>query len=141
MITYKNYTPHAINIPCEIGTQEIPSVGIARVIEEYRTEDGIPIVEYGEVEGLPDPEPRTLFIVSRVVAERLSHRRDLVFPWSLIRDDKGRVIGCRQFAKAEERVSFPTWLLPQIYAFLAQDSAGDAFAEVLKRLPEWERAA
>lgn len=139
-MTYKNYTPHAILYDSGRGTEEFPSEGTARVMEEYyRPEDGIPVISYIRTIGLPDPEPETLIIVSRVVAEQNSHRKDLVFPWLLVRDDKGRVIGCREFARAEERISFPTAMLPRIYQYLSQDSADAPFAEVLGLLGKWER--
>lgn len=54
----------------------------------------------GEVSGLPDRQSGVTLIVSRMVAEAAPDRRDLVFPLDLIRDDKGRVIGCASLGMA-----------------------------------------
>ena len=52
-------------------------------------------VSYGdEIEGLPPAEQGKKFIVSRVTAAACS-RGDLVFPIKEVRDDLGRIIGCR----------------------------------------------
>ena len=52
----------------------------------------------GEVEGLPDPIPGTYFIVSRLVASA-TDRDDLLVPGSLIRDDQGKVVGCKGLSR------------------------------------------
>lgn len=54
---------------------------------------------FGAVEGLPDPAPRTHYIVSRVVAEAARDRRDLLVPDDTVRDEQGRIIGCRALAR------------------------------------------
>lgn len=53
----------------------------------------------GEVLNLPEPEEGTLFIVSRVVAEALPNRDDLLFPDDLVRDKEGRVIGAKGLSR------------------------------------------
>lgn len=53
----------------------------------------------GRVENLPDPRPGVLLIVSRVIAEALPDRTDLVIPDEMIRDDQGRIVGCRALAR------------------------------------------
>jgi hypothetical protein len=53
----------------------------------------------GQVVDLPQPEPETLYIVSRVVAEAARDRDDLVVPDDVIRDDQGRIIACRALAR------------------------------------------
>ena len=64
--------------------------------ENYVTMD-IPVnkVIYGNVENLPAPEKDTIYIVSRIVAEACPNRNDLYIPNNLVRDEKGRIIGCR----------------------------------------------
>jgi hypothetical protein len=58
-----------------------------------------------ELTGIPHtPAEGVFYIVSRTVAEAFPHRRDLLIPSRTIRDQQGRVIGCRAFA----RVSAPT---------------------------------
>lgn len=59
---------------------------------------------YGAVEGLPAPlskdDPRNLhggvgYIVSSLVASRVPNRPDVFIPNESVRDDKGRIIGCK----------------------------------------------
>lgn len=63
--------------------------------------EGIPLFrsEFGAVENLPEPQPGMRFIVSRVVAEALPQRRDLLIPDDTVRDGEGRIVGCRGFAQ------------------------------------------
>ena len=102
-----NLTPHAINFVTEEGTPLLtvePSGTIARVSCKTMVigkEDGIPITTnvYGEVEGLPDPEDDTILIVSALVAGRVPHRTDVYIPNEAVRDDKGRIIGCKSLGQ------------------------------------------
>lgn len=108
MSTIKNFTPHTINVVLEEGTSfEFPSVGVARVSSKeapINTIGDIPVVKtlYGEVEGLPDPEKDTIFIVSYVVLNALRGVRDDIVapntsPAGAIRDEGGRIVGVRGF--------------------------------------------
>jgi hypothetical protein len=55
---------------------------------------------YGEVEGLPCPQAGYIFVVSMVVAQAVKDTRDDVFiPDDLVRDSKGRIIGCKGLAR------------------------------------------
>lgn len=55
---------------------------------------------FGEVEGLPEPQEGTIFIVSALVAQALRGvRDDLVIPDDTVRDEQGRIIGCKSFAR------------------------------------------
>lgn len=55
----------------------------------------------GPVEGLPDPESGTLFIVSRMVLDAIrGNRRDVVAPdtgTTAMRDAQGRILGVTRF--------------------------------------------
>jgi hypothetical protein len=109
--TIVNLTPHTINIVKEDNTilRIEPSGNLARVTTSTECVDvvtvktdvntgfDIPITttRYGEVEGLPDPTPNTIYVVSSLVAERVPGRRDVFIPNESVRDDKGRIIGCR----------------------------------------------
>lgn len=47
---------------------------------------------------LPAPRPDTLYIVSSLVAmfELFNNdRTDMLFPWGLVKDEHGRVVGCK----------------------------------------------
>lgn len=101
-----NLTPHTINVQ---GTV-LPSEGVARlesceVLLDELDFDGVPFAvplyrqKYGEVTGLPEPQPLTVFIVSALVANALKGKRsDLVYPARLVRDAQGRVTGCEGFS-------------------------------------------
>jgi hypothetical protein len=102
-----NLTPHALNI---IVDDEIivlrPSGEIARVSTvstPMDPVDGIPVVltGYAEVEGLPEPQPDTYYIVSRLVlnANAISGRQDVLAPGELVRDDDGKPIGCNGLSR------------------------------------------
>lgn len=108
-----NYTPHTIHLHVGPGIQSIFSLGEARAteIETLSTDlptdpfgDGgmcvhVPIAHkrYGDVTGLPDPKPDTLYIVSTLIQQACPGRADLVSPDGIIRDEQGRVTGCRGF--------------------------------------------
>ena len=44
---------------------------------------------------LPPPKDGTLYIVSKIVAMANPRRKDLLMVWDTVRDDSGKVIGCR----------------------------------------------
>jgi hypothetical protein len=101
-----NLTPHTLNIAQRDGTIfELASSGNARCKvkeEEVETINQISIytASYGEVSGLPEPEPEqdTVYIVSLLVAQAVAsqqpERDDVFSPGELIRDDNGRPVGC-----------------------------------------------
>ena len=56
--------------------------------------------QYGEVTGLPHPEPDTYYIVSLIVAQALRGKRDDVLVVDdTVRDSEGRIIGARALAR------------------------------------------
>ena len=89
--------PHDIHVG---GKTFKPSGKVARVdthsvfldrkmgIDFYRT-------DFGKVTDLPDKADGIFYIVSGLVASALPDRDDLLIPHDLIRDDQGRVIGCK----------------------------------------------
>lgn len=55
---------------------------------------------------LPEPTKDTIFIVSSLVAMfelYENDRRDLVFPWGMVRGDSGRVIACQALCSPRKR--------------------------------------
>ena len=105
-----NLTPHIINLVAEDGTQllSLESQGVARVastteVVGYLQVGGVAVPQthttFGEVEGLPDPAPGVGYIVSNMIISALAQqgirRTDLFTPGMQVRDDQGRVIGCR----------------------------------------------
>lgn len=104
-VTIINATPHAVTImdgdnnairtfaPSGI----CPRCSVTR--ETVSNISGIPVNRsvFGEVVGLPEYEEDTIYIVSRVVAEA-AKRNDLFVVDDAVRDEAGRIIGCRALA-------------------------------------------
>jgi len=106
-----NLTPHAINmmdddanVICVIE----PSGTLARVsVRTERTEtldfDGVNLATsksvYGDIEGLPDETDGVAYVVSSLVAQRVPERNDVFIPNESVRDEKGRIIGCKSLGR------------------------------------------
>jgi hypothetical protein len=105
-----NLTPHPVTIFTADRKIQIPPSGdIARCFGDTArarrtvTVDGHEIALVTDattttVTGLPPAEPDVLLIVSRLVALAAPDRPDLVFPHTPVRDDTGRIQGCRALA-------------------------------------------
>lgn len=105
-----NKTPHTINLMDENLNEilNLPSEGEARATtKNVRTGEvnGTPIfaVEYGEPTGLPEPIENTFYVVSRITAESAKAygrtTEDLLLTNDLVRDEQGRIVGCKSFAQ------------------------------------------
>lgn len=102
----RNLTPHAITVVDSNGNPLetfLPAGPPARVHEHHNPlpwVDGWPLSEVllGGVYDLPHPEPGVWLIVSRMVAEAVPERGDLLLVSQTVRDHEGRIIGCRGFA-------------------------------------------
>lgn len=106
-MNFINLTPHAIYILDNenkiIKTIE-PSKKVARLKTSTITidyMDDIPITQtfFGEIENLPYPQKDTVYIVSSLIAQAATGRDDLYIPNESVRDEKGRIIGCRSLGK------------------------------------------
>lgn len=102
-----NLTPHAINFLREdnsvLATIE-PSGTIARASQTRETVGSINDIavnqcSYGEVTGLPDPQDGTIYLVSALTAQACRNRDDVFITDDAVRDDAGRIIGCRAIAR------------------------------------------
>jgi hypothetical protein len=106
-----NLTPHSITITNESGiplfTVE-PSGVIARVSARTIVMGSVDVGEiqipitgttYGEIEGLPDPKNGIIYVVSSLVAQRCSNRQDIFIPNESVRDENGRIVGCRSLGR------------------------------------------
>jgi len=106
-----NLTPHQLNLmpagpdgPMVV----IPTSGTvarcttSRMQVNTVTVDDITIpvnrTQFGAVDGLPDPQPDTIFIVSSVVAQAVPDRQDVFIVDDAVRDEQGRIIGARALA-------------------------------------------
>lgn len=99
-----NLTAHPVRLVGPSGVVELPSAGLARVRERSRVVGslgGVDLVEtdFGDVEGLPEPQDGVTFVVSRFLALARPDRADLVFPSVELRDDEGRIIGAAALAR------------------------------------------
>jgi len=107
-----NLTPHPIVLMpyegCQYCYVDIPTSGeiarcaVDRVQVDTITIDDITVpvnrTQFGEVTGLPDPRPDTIYIVSAVVAQAVPDRPDVFIVDDAVRDDQGRVVGARALA-------------------------------------------
>lgn len=106
--TIINKTPHPLTLVTENGNITIePTLPPVRVTESVHTigtltMNGVPVPvtrkSYGEVENLPDPADNTVYVVSALVAARVPERLDVLITSSPVRDESGRIIGCRELA-------------------------------------------
>jgi len=105
-----NMTPHDVVVYDDGGVvlMTVPASGAIARCAETSTPDGmfcgVPLVrkDYGDIVGLPAEEPDTIYIVSGLVSAAGAKlgRDDLVSPADLVRDDQGRVVGCKALARA-----------------------------------------
>jgi len=99
-----NLTPHVIRLHLASGVREIPSAGVLRLTEEIEPQgdiDGIPLVSkrLGAADELPPRERGTCYIVSLPAAQACCERQDFLIPDDYIRDEGGRIVGCRRLAR------------------------------------------
>ena len=101
---FVNLTPHAVNFVLDDDKTftVMPSGSVARLTVSTKTIsniDGVPVTTsvFGDVENLPEPKDDTIFIVSSLVASRVPERSgiDVFIPNEAVRDDSGRIVGCR----------------------------------------------
>lgn len=101
MSTIVNLTPHEIVLrgitltSAGVARCETSSIKIGEV-------NGIAINRrsFGEVYGLPEPEADTYYIVSSIVAQAVRGlRNDCLVVDETIRDEAGRIVGCKSLAR------------------------------------------
>ena len=113
-MNYINMTPHPVRVlndNHELVLELPPSGQTARVSEDSHflwenQSDSIPVyVTTMLYSTCPDPEKGVYYVVSKLVALSLPERSDLLVPHGLVRDDNGRIIGCRglTFVKPSEK--------------------------------------
>lgn len=100
-----NLTPHAITIIGENTIVIEPSGIVTRIsattkncgtyfLDDFNFDVPITVNSYTEVENLPKQVKGTIYIVSALVANAVK-RHDLYIPNETVRDDLGRIIGCK----------------------------------------------
>lgn len=108
--TLINLTPHDVVVLDESGVEVLrvaPQEQPARLVEvrgattTLRIGDTtISVVGLGYLDvvlNLPDPQDGVKYIVSRVPAQGIPPRDDLLFPIDEVRDAANQIIGCRAF--------------------------------------------
>ena len=103
---FVNLTPHEIKIFSDEQKAIVilPSGHEARVSVTSTLEKEIDDIKvykttYGNIEGLPEPRLKTIYIVSSIVASRVKDRSDVMVPFGFVRNDKGVIVGCRGLQK------------------------------------------
>ena len=104
-----NLTPHAVVVIA--GTDELisfpPAGSVARCTVDRVEQPPLPAnrtqlpfaeISYGDVEDLPPQRDGVVYLVS-VLAALASDRSDLVVVDEEVRDEDGRIIGCRRLAR------------------------------------------
>lgn len=99
MADFRNFTPHEIKLN---DGRSFKSQGVARVSASFTGFDGDGICrqEFGDVQGLPDPQDGVKLIVSAMVLAA-SDRADLVAPATghpeTVRNEKGHIVSVPGF--------------------------------------------
>lgn len=112
-LKFVNLTPHALTVVDGHGNTILsvaPSGTVARVATTQTVVGnvgGVDVVRtvFGDVDGLPAPQPNTIYIASTLVLQALKangvDRDDVVAPdtspASVVRDAGGNIIGVRRF--------------------------------------------
>lgn len=113
----ENLTLHPINFPAQgidlpPAQLPIPRVATSSEVVGHIHVDGkrIELIEtqFGEVQNLPKAEfdrrgePKTMYVVSRLVIQAAQvaglETGHLVAPGTLIRDEKGQIVGCQNLS-------------------------------------------
>ena len=113
MKKFINLTPHTVNVVDADGNiilSVAPSGAVARVTTQQTVVGnvgGVDVVRtvFGDVDGLPDPQPDTVYIVSTLALQSLKEngidRDDVVAPdtspASVVRNADGQIIGVKRF--------------------------------------------
>jgi hypothetical protein len=116
---YVNTTPHAITILADGGSVTINTSDVSIRVASETTCDEVTFVgpllveirerkftsvtysEGGVEMPLPPEQEGVLYIVSRITAEALPGRSDLLMVDGTVRDDDGRIIGCTGFSRLQ----------------------------------------
>jgi len=103
VVNLVNLTPHPVVVVSDREVRRLEPSGqvlrLAETVENVGELDGIPLVRKTlRLEGeLPPRQDGVYYVVSLAVAQ-MAGRPDFLVPDDLVRDEEGRVIGCRRFA-------------------------------------------
>ena len=99
-----NLTPHDIILFKDNEQILYKSAGVLRAECEYEligTVNGINVFKnkYISIDKMPKYKKGTYYIVSRIVAEIMKNRKDLLLVNETVRNVKGQIIGCKSFSR------------------------------------------
>src|SRR5690554_6307458 len=146
-----NLTPHAVTLVTASGDevvvppQETP-VRIPTTTTPAGEVNGIPVVveRLGDADSvLPEPQPGTVYVVARPVAERAGHRTDLVVPTNVERVD-GRPVRARALARvmaASPRTTAANALIRVAETAITEDRDRRTALELLEAAAEIRRGS
>lgn len=106
-----NLTPHTLHFlneknelilavpPSEIAARCAVQRQKAGEVTSF-TGNAIPVnrTVFGAVEGLPEPQEDSVYVVSAIVAQAVPDRQDVFIVDDAVRDEQGRIIGARALA-------------------------------------------
>lgn len=92
-------SPSGMVARCKTERQIIDSIQTEEIDDGWEITIPITSTKFGEVEGLPQPQERTIYIVSSLVAQACKDREDIFIPDDVVRDDEGKIIGCRSLGR------------------------------------------
>lgn len=103
-----NLTPHALNLLVDGKEIVVPPSGTVARAATIRQQvgtinvDGVDVpvnkTVFGDIDGLPDPQPDTIYVVSMLVAQAVPDRDDVFIVDDTVRDDQGRIVGAKALA-------------------------------------------
>src|SRR5690606_19875169 len=146
-----NLTPHAVTLVTASGDEVViqPEENPARIPTTTTPAgdvNGIPVVveRLGDADRVrPEPQPGTVYVVARPVAERAGHRSDLLVPTRVERVD-GRPVRARALARvmtASPRAAAADALVRVAEAAITEDRDRQTALELLEAAAEVRRGS
>ena len=146
-----NFTPHPVTLVTASGDEvvihpEETPVRIPATTTPAGEINGIPLVveRLGDADSvLPAPQPGTVYVVARPVAERAGHRTDLVVPTNVERVD-GRPVRARALARvmaASPRTTAANALIRVAETAITEDRDRRTALELLEAAAEVRRGS
>src|SRR5690554_2020781 len=146
-----NLTPHAVTLATANGDEVViqPEENPARIpatTTPVGDVNGIPLVveRLGDADSvLPAPQPGTVYIVARPVAERASHRADLVVPTDVERVN-GKPVRARALARvmaASPRATAADMIIRVAETAITEDRDRRGALELLETAAEVRRGS
>ena len=102
-----NLCPHDITIDIGRGYFVVPKAKKPLRLQEQRSQvdnldigsNVVPVykMSFALNDKLPNKRRNTYYIVSAVVKQACGHRKDIIVPSDLVRNERGEILGCKSF--------------------------------------------